>query len=153
MAGIFIRTLDNCSSINWSSPCIVKLWSGYEVHTITILPLSSVMISSWGEPERAAHRVTTEFVIAQSRICHKPTARTATVSEATYAYFTLKSRAEFLMFISLCMALTWSDFNHRCDWNLSVLPVAVGNLPLMICSKQGVTCHVYFKFSCLNSRY
>ena len=44
------------------------------------------MISSWGKPERAAHRVTTEFVIAQSRICHKPTARTATVSVATYAW-------------------------------------------------------------------
>ena len=32
-----------------------------------------------------------------------------------------------------------------------VLPV--GNLPSMICSKQGVSFHVYFNFSHLNSRY
>ena len=48
------------------------------------------------------------------------TARTATVSVATYAWtisFTLKSSAE-LLFISAihgAMALTWSDLNHRRD--------------------------------------
>ena len=31
-----------------------------------------------------------------------------------------------------------------------VLPV--GKLPLMICSKQAVSCHVHFNFSRLNSR-
>ena len=64
------------------------------------------------------------------------------------------------------MALTWSDLNHRRDrtlyclfaiqktisknsWQI-VLPVGwqivlpVGNLPSMICSKQGVSWHVYF---------
>ena len=46
----------------------------------------------------------------------------------------------------LCMALTWSDLDHRRNRNLYILPV--GNLPSMICTgKQGLSCHVYFSFS------
>ena len=54
-----------------------------------------------------------------------PTARTAMVSVATYAWlsFTLKSRAELLVFYKchLCMALTKGNLNHGCDRNFYCL--------------------------------
>ena len=43
----------------------------------------------------------------------------------------------------LCMALTWSDLNYRRDRICTAC--SVGNLP------SGVSCHVYFNFSHLNS--
>ena len=52
--------------------------------------------------------------------------------------FTLKSLAELLTFISAVYAWPLPEANHRWSWSKFVLPV--GNLPSMICSKQGVSC-------------
>ena len=66
--------------------------------------------------------------------------RTATVSMDTYAW--TKLHTKIISWVSgryecrLCMALTWSDLNHR-DRNL-------------YCSstyRQGLSCHAYFNFS------
>ena len=81
-------------------------------------------------------------------VSQKPTARTATVSVAVWLHmhelsFTLKSLAVFVTFISAVYACPLPEATSTTVIEF-VLPV--GNL------LSGVSCHVYFNFSHLNSR-
>ena len=50
------------------------------------------------------------------------------------------------------MALTVLTRNCLTIVVIEIVLPPVGKLPLMICSKQAVSCDVCFNFSCLNSR-
>ena len=86
-------------------------------------------------------------------VSHKPTARTATVSVATYAWTKLYTLAAFLMLraVYAVMALTWSDLNHRRDRICTACehPAVGSKLPcvLQLQSSRNRRCTLAFKNS------
>ena len=115
---------------------------------------TSVMIIIAGASLSEQH---TDLLICHctSRICytqvdiyisHKPTARTATVSVATYARTKLYTKVISCVIRAVYASCAWPLPEATSTTVVIEFVLPVGNLP------SGVSCHVYFNFSHLNSR-